>query len=281
MNMVTIPQPCAGSSDIGEYAGATMDWLRGFKNFLMDVQGLTHFSLQLFGRSFGRPFYFTEFVEQMHFLGVGSLFLVVLTGIFAGQAIALQFSIELADFGSKNYLGRVMAVAILRELGPVLTALMVAARVASGITAEIGSMKSSEQLDAMRAFGVDPIRKLAVPRFWAMLIMLPALTLVCDFVAIFGGYIIAVFIAHISPSAYWSNFIDKVSLGNMIIGTVKPFLFAIIISTTSCYLGFATTGGTKGVGRSTTKSVVATSINILFINFAFTRLIVPQLKGLM
>jgi phospholipid/cholesterol/gamma-HCH transport system permease protein len=187
----------------------------------------------------------------------------------------------LADFGSKNYLGRVMAIAILRELGPVLTALMVAARVASGITAEIGSMKSSKQLDAMRAFGIEPIRKLAVPRFWALLIMLPALTLVCDFVAIVGGYIIAVFIAHISPAAYWSNFIEKVSLGNMIIGTVKPFLFAIIISCISCYLGFATTGGTKGVGRSTTKSVVAASISILFINFAFTRLVVPQLKGLL
>ena len=261
--------------------GHKMNWLQGFKNFLSDVQGLAYFTIRLLRHSFGRPFYFAEFLEQMHFLGVGSLFLVVLTGMFAGQAIALQFSIELAEFGSKNYLGRVMAVAILRELGPVLTALMVAARVASGITAEIGSMKSSEQLDAMRAFGIEPIRKLAVPRFWALLIMLPALTLVCDFVAIVGGYIIAVFIAHISPAAYWSNFIDKVSLGNMIIGVTKPFLFAIIISCISCYLGFATTGGTKGVGRSTTKSVVAASINILFINFAFTRLVVPQLKGLL
>ena len=258
-----------------------MERLQGFKRFVWDIQGLAFFSVQLFRHSVGRPFYGAELLEQMYFLGVGSLFLVVLTGVFAGQAIALQFSIELADFGSKNYLGRVMAIAIIRELGPVLTALMVAARVSSGITAEIGSMKSSEQLDAMRAFGVDPIRKLAVPRFWALLIMLPALTLVCDFVAIMGGYAIAVFIAHISPSAYWSNFIDKVSLGNIIIGTSKPFLFAVIISTISCYLGFSTSGGTKGVGQSTTDSVVASSINILFINFAFTRLIVPQLRGLM
>jgi len=255
--------------------------LRGLKRFIWDVQGLAFFSFRMFRHSVGRPFYFTELLEQMYFLGVGSLFLVVLTGMFAGQAIALQFSIELADFGSKNYLGRVMAVAIIRELGPVLTALMVAARVSSGITAEIGAMKSSEQLDAMRAFGVEPIRKLAVPRFWALLVMLPALTLICDFVAIMGGYIIAVFIAHISPSAYWSNMIDKISLGNMIIGTAKPFLFAVIITTISCYMGFSTSGGTKGVGRSTTDSVVASSINILFINFAFTRLVVPHLKGLM
>jgi phospholipid/cholesterol/gamma-HCH transport system permease protein len=255
--------------------------LRGLKRFVWDVQGLFYFSLKMLRHSVGRPFYFTELLEQMYFLGVGSLFLVVLTGIFAGQAIALQFSIELADFGSKNYLGRVMAVAILRELGPVLTALMVAARVSSGITAEIGAMKSSEQLDAMRAFGVDPIRKLAVPRLWALLIMMPPLTLACDFVAIVGGYVIAIFIAHISPSAYWSNFIEKVSLGNIIIGTAKPFLFAIIIATISSYMGFSTRGGTKGVGQSTTLSVVASSINILFVNFAFTRLIVPQLKGLM
>jgi len=258
-----------------------MEKLQGFKRFVWDVQGLAYFSMLLFRNSVGRPFYVTEFLEQMYFLGVGSLFLVVLTGVFAGQAIALQFSIELAAFGSKNYLGRVMAIAIIRELGPVLTALMVAARVSSGITAEIGSMKSSEQLDAMRAFGIDPIRKLAVPRFWALLVMLPALTLVCDFVAIMGGYAIAVFIAHISPSAYWANVIEKVSVGNIIIGTSKPFLFAVIISTVSCYLGFSTSGGTKGVGQSTTDSVVASSINILFINFAFTRLIVPQLKGLM
>jgi len=258
-----------------------MHKVHGLKRFISDVQGLFFFSLKLFRYSVGRPFYFAELLEQMHFLGIGSLFLVVLTGIFAGQAIALQFSIELADFGSKNYLGRVMAVAILRELGPVLTALMVAARVSSGITAEIGAMKSSEQLDAMRAFGVDPIRKLAVPRFWALLLMLPPLTLACDFVAIVGGWVVAVFIAHISPSAYWSNFIDKVSLGNIIISMAKPFIFAIIIATISCYMGFSTRGGTKGVGQSTTLSVVASSINILFINFAFTRLVVPHLKGLM
>lgn len=255
--------------------------IQGLKRFVADVQGVAFFGVRLIRHSVGRPFYFSEMVDQMYFLGVGSLFLVVLTGIFAGQAIALQFSIELAAFGSKNYLGRIMAVAIFRELGPVLTALMVAGRVAAGITAEIGAMKSSEQLDAMRAFGVEPIRKLAVPRFWALLIMLPALTLICDFVAIVGGYMIAVFIAHISPSAYWANVIEKVSLGNIIIGTAKPFLFAAIITIISCYLGFSTTGGTRGVGRSTTDSVVAASINILLVNFLFTRMIVPQLKGLL
>lgn len=252
-----------------------------FRNFAYEVQGLAFYSGRLARRLFIRPFYVADLVEQMYFLGAGSLFLVVLTGIFAGQGMALQFSIELADFGSKNYLGRVMAIAIIRELGPVLTGLMVAARVAAGVTAEIGSMKSSEQIDALVAFGVDPLSKLAVPRFWALLIMLPVLTIVCDFVAIGGGYLIAIFIAHTSGTAYWTNVVHKLTLGNFIVGLSKPFLFAIIITTISTYMGFTTVGGTKGVGRSTTNSVVACSITILFINFLFTRLIVPQLKGLL
>ncbi len=258
-----------------------MRLLNTFRRFAWDTQELAKYSVHLFARIFGRPFYFTEILDQMYFLGVGSLFLVVLTGIFAGQGMALQFSIELADFGSKNYLGRVMVIAIVRELGPVLAGLMVAARVAAGITAELGSMKSSEQLDALTAFGVDPIRKLAVPRFWAILIMMPILTIICDFVGIYGGYIIAVYIAHISGTAYWSNVIAKLNLGNFIIGLSKPFLFAMIISVISTYMGFSTKGGTRGVGRSTTDSVVACSITILFVNFLFTRLIVPHLKGLL
>lgn len=258
-----------------------MPILGPLKHFAGDVQGLTFYSGRLISRLFARPFYFADMLEQMYLLGVGSLFLVVLTGVFAGQGMALQFSIELADFGSKNYLGRVMAIAIIRELGPVLAGLMVAARVSAGITAELGSMKSSEQIDALVAFGVDPIKKLAVPRFWALFIMMPILTIVCDFVAIAGGYIIAVYIAHSSGTAYWTNVIYKLTLGNFIIGLVKPFLFAIIIASISTYMGFSTAGGTKGVGRSTTDSVVACSITILMINFLFTRLVVPRLQGLM
>jgi phospholipid/cholesterol/gamma-HCH transport system permease protein len=258
-----------------------MALLNILKRFAWDTQELTMYSLRMGRRLFTRPFYFVEMVEQMYYLGVGSLFLVVLTGTFAGQGLALQFSIELADFGSKNYLGRVMMISIVRELGPVLTGLMVAARVAAGITAEIGSMKSSEQIDALTAFGVDPIRKLAVPRFWALLIMLPILTIICDFVAIVGGYLIAIYIAHISGSAYWTNVIYKLTLGNVIVGLTKPFLYAIVIATISTHMGFSTEGGTRGVGRSTTNSVVACSITILFMNFLFTRLVTPFLRGLM
>ncbi len=258
-----------------------MNLLTIIKRFAYDLQGLTFYSFRLFGKIFSRPMYLMETFEQMYFLGVGSLFLVVLTGVFAGQGMALQFSIELADFGSKNYLGRVMVIAITRELGPVLCGLMVAARVAAGITAEIGSMKSSEQIEALRAFGIDPIRKLAVPRFWALMVMLPVLTIVTDFVAIYGGYIIAIYIANISGAVYWTNVTAKLTLGNFIIGLSKPFIFAAIIAIISTYMGFSTVGGTRGVGRSTTDSVVACSITILFINFLFTRLLVPQIQGML
>ena len=173
---------------------------RGLKHFAYASQSMFLFSVQLIIATFRRPFYFAETKEQMYHIGVGSLYLVVLTGIFAGQGFALAFSNELADFGAKDYLGRIMTISIVRELGPVLAALMIAARVAAGITAEIGAMKSSNQLSALIAFGIDPIQKLGVPRLIALFFMVPALTIICDIIAILGGWIIAAFIAHISTT---------------------------------------------------------------------------------
>lgn len=251
----------------------------GFKRFVYEVDQLTRFSIKTVLSVFGRPIYLAETMEQMFSIGVGSLFLIVLTGIFAGQGMALQFSMELADFGSKNYLGRIMSLAIVRELGPILTALMVAARVASGITAEIGSMKSSNQLDALMAFGVDPIRKLAAPRLIALVVMVPVLTVICDFIALMGGWVIAVFIAHITSTTYISAVNAKLTFGNIFIGLLKPFIFAFVIAFVSCYKGFTTSGGTKGVGRSTTESVMIASILILIVNFIITKVVFTFLKG--
>ncbi|MCP4568128.1 MAG: ABC transporter permease [FCB group bacterium] len=252
---------------------------KGFKRFVFEVDQLTRFSIKMVLSLFGRPVYPAETMEQMYSIGVGSLFLVILTGIFAGQAMALQFSIELADFGSKNYLGRIMCLAILRELGPILAGLMVAARVAAGITAEIGSMKSSNQLDALLAFGVDPIRKLAAPRLIALLVMVPVLTIVCDVIAIMGGWIIAIFIANITSTTYISAVNEKLTFGNVFIGILKPVVFAFVIAFISCYKGFTTKGGTKGVGRSTTESVMIASISILIVNFILTKVVSSFLKG--
>jgi len=215
----------------------------------------------------------------MYIIGVGSLFLVILTGISAGQGMALEFSNELADFGAKGYLGRVMVLAIVRELGPVLTGIMVAARVAAGITAEIGAMKSSHQLDAMEAFGIDPIKKLAAPRLIGLIVMVPVLTIICDVIGLLGGWIIATFISNITSTTYWVAVKEKMIFGNIFVGIVKPVIFSMIIAFVSCYKGFASEGGTKGVGRATTESVMVSSISILVSNFVITKIISGYLKG--
>jgi phospholipid/cholesterol/gamma-HCH transport system permease protein len=231
------------------------------------------------GALFGRPFYVMETLEQMYLIGVGSLYLIILTGVFAGQGMALAFSVELADFGAKSYLGRIMVIAIVRELGPILAGLMIAARVASGITAEIGSMKSSNQIDAMVAFGIDPLKKIATPRLVALIIMTPALTIICDVIAILGAYVVAVFVANVTSSLYWTNVRQKLIFGNIVIGLLKPFVFSFIIAFISCYKGFTSEGGTKGVGRATTDSVVMASITILIMNFFITKLVFSLIKG--
>jgi len=249
------------------------------KHFAYESQRLFFFSIRMAASLFGRPIYPAETFEQMYLIGIGSLFLIILTGISAGQGMALQFSNELADFGSKNYLGRIMAIAIIRELGPVLTAVMIAARVAAGITAEIGAMKSSNQLDAMVAFGIDPVRKLAAPRLISLIIMVPALTIVCDVIAIVGGWFIAIFISHITSTTYWTAVKERLIFGNIFIGLIKPFFYAFVIGFISCYKGFTAEGGTKGVGRATTESVVMTSITILISNFIITKVVFSLIRG--
>ena len=252
------------------------EWLKGS---LHELQQFTLFSARMVAKCFGRPIYFYDTMEQMHFIGIGSLYLVLLTGLFAGQGMAIQFSYELADLGSKNYLGRILAIAMIRELGPVLTGLMIAARVSSGITAEIAAMVSSNQIDALRAFGVDPIRKLAAPRLISLLVMVPILTIIADVVGIVGGWIVSRFIAHVSSYLYWANVLDKLRFGNIAIGLIKPVVFSMVIAFISCYKGFSTTGGAKGVGRSTTDSVVLSSISILVANFLVTKLVISLFKG--
>ncbi len=228
---------------------------------------------------FGRPFYWAETKEQMYLIGVKSLFLIILTGVFAGMGFALAFAVELADFGAKNYLGRIMSISIVRELGPVLSGLMIAARVAAGITAEIGAMKSSDQLDAMVAFGIDPMKKVVVPRLLSLMVMVPALTIVMDIIAIVGGWFVASFVSNVSSNLYWSTVREKLIFGNIFLGLMKPAAFSLIIASVSCYKGFTSEGGTKGVGRATTESVVLSSISILIVNFFITKIIFATIKG--
>jgi phospholipid/cholesterol/gamma-HCH transport system permease protein len=244
-----------------------------------ESQRLFYFSLKMIRSLVSRKIYWAETIEQMYLTGVGSLFLVILTGISAGQGMALEFSNELGDFGAKGYLGRVMVLAIVRELGPVLTGIMVAARVAAGITAEIGSMKSSNQLDAMIAFGIDPIKKLAAPRLIGLVTMVPVLTIICDVIGLLGAWIIAIFLSNITSTTYWVAVKEKLIFGNIFVGIAKPVVFSLIIAFVSCYKGFTSEGGTKGVGRATTESVMVSAISILVSNFIITKIISGYLKG--
>lgn len=229
---------------------------------------------------FARPFYHQDVVQQMEEIGVKSLGIVLLTGFFTGMVLALQSSVALQRFGATMYVGSLVSGSIIRELGPVLAGLMVAGRVGSGIAAQLGSMKVTEQIDALNTLGTDPIKKLATPRVLAALIMLPILTIINDLVAIFGGNVIATLVVGIPSSMYWRTVWDQIiasgfSFGFMpnefIQGLVKPFVFGGIISITACYFGLNTTGGTEGVGIATTRTVVTSSISILIIDYFLTQ----------
>jgi phospholipid/cholesterol/gamma-HCH transport system permease protein len=211
-------------------------------------------------------------LEQLELLGWRSLTIVTLTAIFTGMVMALQMGIFLAQFGAKVYISRVLGLAILRELGPVLTALMIGGRVGAGIAAELGSMAVTEQLDAMRALGADPVRKLVVPRLLALLIMVPVLTVIADFLGIFGGYLVAVNELRVDATFYFSSLFLWLWFGDLFSGLGKSVFFAYFIGIIACYNGMNVTGGADGVGRGTTRTVVVCSITILISDFFLTKL---------
>lgn len=241
------------------------------------VQSFQDF-LVLAGRSIRNvtkpPIYWNDILMQMDSIGVGSLPIVALIGAFSGIVMTLQMSRALATYGATSQTGQVVAISIIRELGPVLTALLVAGRNASGIASELGSMKVTEQIDAMRALGTDPIQKLVVPRLVATACMQPLLTAIADFVGLLGGLVIAVTIIGNTANQYWSSAIDVLALNDMVQGLVKPFLFAIVIALVGCFYGMRTTGGTQGVGLSTTKAVVVSSVWVFVIDALITQIFV-------
>jgi phospholipid/cholesterol/gamma-HCH transport system permease protein len=175
--------------------------------------------------------------------------------------------------GSKDYMGRLMATAVIRSLGPVLTGMVVASRLSAGYAAEVGSMRISNQIAALEAYGIDPIRKLATPRFVALVIMLPVLTTLADAVSVLGGYLISRVVVHIAPTTYWSGVWASMEMGDLLVGAVKPFFFGAFIAIVGVWKGFRTEGGTKGVGIATTEAVVITSIGILILDLILTRVV--------
>ncbi len=221
-----------------------------------------------------KPIYWNDILMQMDSIGFGSLPIVVLIGAFSGVVMTLQLSRALATYGATSQTGQVVSISIVRELGPVLTALLIAGRNASGIASELGSMKVSEQIDAMRALGTDPIQKLIVPRLIATALMQPLLTAIADFVGLLGGLLIAITVIGNTANQYWGSAVDVLRFNDMVQGLLKPFLFAIVISLVGCFYGMRTSGGTQGVGLATTKAVVVSSVWVFVIDALITQIFV-------
>ena len=225
---------------------------------------------------FRRPRYTNDLIMQMDNIGVGSLPIALLTGFFSGAVMALQLSRPLVQYGQVGRTGQLVSITLVRELGPVMTALMVAGRVSTGIASELGSMTVTEQIDAMRALGTDPSQKLVTPRMAATAIMLPLLTILADFIGMCGGWIIAKFILNLTSQQYWTSVWQALEWSDIAQGLSKPFVFAFVISLIGCYYGLRTRGGTQGVGRSTTQAMVAASVLILALNFFISKIFVSQ-----
>lgn len=243
------------------------------KQRVLAVQDYSLLTLRAVGNFFTPPRYMADTMEQMDLIGVGSLPIVMLTGFFIGAVMVLQTASQFERFGQTALTGDVVAIALVRELGPSLTALLVAGRNASGIASELGSMLVTEQVDAMRAMGTDPVRKLVTPRVVATVFMLPLLTAVADFVGLIGGFVVSHFELRLNPVQYWTRAIDALQFGDLVQGMFKPVCFGFILSTIGCYFGLNVRGGTQGVGRATTEAVVASSVVILVTNFFLTRLL--------
>ena len=209
----------------------------------------------------------------MDVIGVGSVMIILLTGLFTGGVLALQTSNTLKTFGATGVTGQLVMTSMVREMGPVLASLMLAGRVGSAIAAELGSMVVSEQVDAMRALGTDPVKKLVWPRLFALMVMTPALTLLADMIGAFGGWLVASALMNVASSVYISSAKDALTYNDIIGGLIKPTVFGLVIAIVSCRAGLRTHGGTVGVGRSTTQAVVLSDILILATDFFLSRLI--------
>jgi phospholipid/cholesterol/gamma-HCH transport system permease protein len=251
-----------------------VNWI---KAALLEVQEYARLTWSAIRGMFSRPFYGRDVVEQFDAIGIGSLTVILLTGFFTGAALALQSGQTLDQFGARSLVGRLVSASMIKELGPVLTGLMLAGRVGSGIAAELGSMMVTDQINALRALGTDPIRKLVVPRVLAGFFMAPILTVAADAAALTGAWIIAVFSLHVGGSVYWKSVTDALYLGDAWMGLLKPFVLGFVVATIGCHVGLRTRGGTQGVGRATTNAVVVASVAVIAVDFFLTPLLISLL----
>jgi len=246
---------------------------RTAKDIVLTVQEYALFAQRAVMNLFRPPRYWTDFLIQCNIIGVGSAAIVLLSGFFTGGVLALQSAATLSEFGATAVTGRFVSTTMIRELGPVLTGIMVAGRNASSMASELGSMVVTEQIDAMRALGVDPMRKLVTPRLFACISMLFFLTILADFFGIVGGGFVTVFMNHQNGTQYLSMAWEHIHTPDIVQGLVKPLFSGFIIASVGCFYGMRTTGGTEGVGRSTIDAVVFSSVIIIFADFLLTQVL--------
>jgi phospholipid/cholesterol/gamma-HCH transport system permease protein len=225
-----------------------------------------------------RPLYVADMIQQADLVGVGAIPIVLAAVFFTGAALALNSETTLSRFGALGLIGQLVAVGIVRELGPVLAGLVVSGRNAAGMASELGSMAVTEQLDAMRALGTDPHKKLVTPRVIANIVMLFFLTILGDLMGLVGGNVISSGLLHQDFRQYWTNVQQALTFDDVFIGLVKPLVFGFIIATIGCYFGMSTRSGTQGVGRSTTQAVVVSMVLVIAVDVVVTRLLMVVLE---
>lgn len=248
---------------------------------LVILEQIHHFSVlsgKAIGNIFRSPRYIRETTEQVDVIGIGSIVIIVFTGFFTGAVLALQAAQSLRSFGAVGLTGQLVSISLVRELGPVLTALMLAGRIGAGIASELGSMVVTDQINAMRALGTDPVKKLVTPRMVACVVACPLLTAVCDFFGLIGGWLVSLYELKLRTSQYWSVAFNSLRFDDLLGGFTKPLVFGFIVAMVGCYHGLRTTGGTQGVGRSTTRAVVAASILVIASDFFLNKLIIELTK---
>ena len=255
-----------------------LGWLTArVKHMVLEVQEYLRLLARVGRALVSRPIYGRDIVEQLDAIGLGSLTVVLLTGTFTGMVLALQSGMTLDQFGARPVVGRLVSASMVKELGPVLTALMVTGRVGSGIAAELGSMMVTEQIAALRALGTDPVRKLVVPRIVAGVVMVPILTIIANAVGMVGGAIISKFQLQVAYSVYWNNVVLGLYIDDLWMGIIKPVVLGFLIVSIACHVGLRTHGGTQGVGRATTNAVVTGSVAVLASDFLLTKLLITLL----
>ena len=259
--------------DTSETPSLLSDFTGVLKRQILALQDYSLLSLQAVGDVFTPPYYWSDALDQMDSIGVGSLPIIIAASLAIGGVTVLDTAAEFVRFGESALTGNVVSLALVRELGPTITALLVAGRNASGIASELGSMVVTEQVDAMRALGTDPIRKLMTPRVVAMVLMVPLLTAVFDLVGLCGGFIVSYFALRLGAVQFWTSAVKALEFGDLVQGLVKPLVFAFIVATVGCYQGLRVKGGTQGVGRATTTAVVISSVMVLISDLFLAKLL--------